>query len=353
MTQRPVIHVDESHLGRYVTGLERITLELFSAAALAPLPIEPLRASGTRGMIAAQTMRLPARLVANRRSLALCPGFPPSIPLSWFGDRVIPYIHDTFLMTRRQDLNWRARIYMAPAFRLALRRLPWLLVNSETTRSEVAVFARADADISLYRPRVRDVFGIADQASRPRRWSEGQPLRLIAIGTVEPRKNLRAAAAVVGALQAIGVNAKLDIVGRLGWGNEAEALKALPHVTLHGYQEADRVRELIAAAHALITTSHDEGLGLAPLEAQQGGLATIAADIKVFREALGASGLLIDPANPAEAASRIRAQLIDTPDALVAAAQRAKANLDRWNDAADRDHGQLIERLAAKLAARR
>ncbi|MFI5410095.1 glycosyltransferase [Kaistia sp. UC242_56] len=352
MVQAPIIYVDESHLGRYVTGLERITLELFSAAALAPLAVEPLRASGTRGMIVAQTMRLPARLASNRRSLALCPGFPPSIPLSLFGDRVIPYIHDTFLLTRKQDLNWRARTYMAPAFRFALRRLPWLLVNSETTRSEVAAFARSDADISLYRPRVRDVFGIADQANRPRSWSEGQPLRLIAIGTVEPRKNLRAAAAIVAALQAIGIDAQLDIVGRLGWGNEVEALKAMPHVTLHGYQEADRVRDLIAAAHALITTSHDEGLGLAPLEAQHGGLATIAADIKVFREALGESGLLVDPARPDAAAQQIRARLIDAPDGLAAAASLARDNLDRWNAAADRDHAQLIDRLAAKLAAR-
>lgn len=352
MAHNPVLYVDESHLGRYVTGLERITLELFSAAALAPLAVEPLRASGTRGMITAQTLRLPARLAANRHALALCPGFPPSIPLSLFGDRVIPYIHDTFLLTRKQDLNWRARTYMAPAFRFALRRLPWFLVNSETTRSEVAGFARPGAEISLYRPRVRDVFGIADQAARPRPWLPGEPLRLIAIGTVEPRKNLRAAAAIVAALQESGIDARLDIVGRLGWGNEVEALKAMPHVTLHGYQEADQVRERIAAAHALITTSHDEGLGLAPLEAQHGGLATIAADIKVFREALGTSGLLVDPAKPAAAAALIRARLIDAPDGLAAAAAHARTNLDRWNDAADQDHSQLIERLAAKLAAR-
>jgi glycosyltransferase involved in cell wall biosynthesis len=352
MTANPVLYVDESHLGRHVTGLERITLELFSAAALAPLPFEPLRASGVRGMIAAQMLRLPARIAANRRALALCPGFPPSIPLSLFGDRVIPYIHDTFLLSRPQDLNWRAKYYMAPAFRCALRRLPWLLVNSETTRAEVASRANPDAEISLYRPRVRDVFGIAEQAQRPRNWKLGQPLRLIAIGTVEPRKNLLAAAAIVAALQQDGIDARLDIVGRFGWGDEAEGLKASPHVTLHGYQEADRVRALIGEAHALITTSHDEGLGLTPLEAQHGGLTVIATDIKVFREALGESGLLIDPASPGAAAAAIRERLA-APDALAAMAGTAKDNLNRWNAGADRDHAELIERLSAKLAAQR
>ena len=38
MTADAVLYVDESHLGRHVTGLERITLELFSAAALASAP---------------------------------------------------------------------------------------------------------------------------------------------------------------------------------------------------------------------------------------------------------------------------------------------------------------------------
>ncbi len=350
MSGPPVLYVDESHLGRFVTGLERITLELFSADALAPLPVVPVHAKGVRGMIVAQTMRLPRRLGSNRRSLALCPGFPPSIPMTLFGDRVIPYIHDTFLLTRPQDLNWRARTYMVPAFAFALKRLRWLLVNSETTRSELSAFARPDAEISLYRPRVRDVFGIAEQAARPRGWAPGETLRLIAIGTVEPRKNLRAAASIVAALCEQGIPAQLDLVGRLGWGNEVEALRQIPGVTLHGYQPPERVRALIGEAHALITTSHDEGLGLTPLEAQHGGLAVVASDIKVFREALGSSGWMVDPADPAASAARIAAKLTG-PDGLAAASALAKSNLARWNGAAERDHAALIERLSARLTA--
>ena len=41
------IYVDNTHLGRHVTGLERITLELFSEAALAPLDVVPVKAQGT------------------------------------------------------------------------------------------------------------------------------------------------------------------------------------------------------------------------------------------------------------------------------------------------------------------
>src|SRR5258707_5240505 len=44
--QRMAIYVDHTHLGRHVTGLERITLELFSPAALSPLAIVPINAHG-------------------------------------------------------------------------------------------------------------------------------------------------------------------------------------------------------------------------------------------------------------------------------------------------------------------
>ena len=56
------IYVDHTHLGRHVTGLERITLELFSPAALAPLEIVPITAHGTRQMVMTQTFGLPLRL---------------------------------------------------------------------------------------------------------------------------------------------------------------------------------------------------------------------------------------------------------------------------------------------------
>ncbi|MCX5513183.1 glycosyl transferase [Kaistia algarum] len=347
----PRIYVDESHLGRHVTGLERITLELFSAEALAPLPVESIRAAGLAGMIAAQTMTLPMRLLANRRALALCPGFPPSQPLTLFGDRVIPYVHDSFLLTRPQDLNWRARAYMAPAFAFALKRLPWLLVNSETTRADIARFARPDAEITLYRPQIRDIFGISHLAAeRPTPYAS-ETLRLIAIGTVEPRKDLAAAAAIVAALNAAGRPAHLDIVGRFGWGEEIETLKRAPNVTLHGYLEPDLVRERIAGAHMMISTSKDEGLGLTLLEVQHGGLDVVATDMPVFREVLGASGLLVDPARPADAAAAILARLA-TPDALKDAARLALANVARWNETAGRDRATLVDRLSRRLSER-
>ena len=98
--------------GRHVTGLERITLELFSPDALAPLDVVPVTARGTRQMVMTQTIGLPMRL-ARSSAVLLCPGFPPSPLLRPFAARVLPYIHDIFLLSRRSDLSRRAKLYMA------------------------------------------------------------------------------------------------------------------------------------------------------------------------------------------------------------------------------------------------
>ena len=347
MTTPSTIFIDHTHCGRHVTGLERITLELFSQAALAPLDVQPIKAVTRAGMMTRQMLDLPSRLALNPAALLICPGFPPSPLASLFGARVLPYIHDLFLLTRPQDLNIRAKLAMRLPFGLAVRRLPRFLVNSMTTAAELRGFCRADAEIVPYRPQVRDIFGLT-HARRPERHSGGP--RLIALGTLEPRKNLTAAAAILTALRRQNYpDASLDLVGRAGWGVDCAALAGVPGITLHGYQPLERVRELILGADALISTSHDEGLGLPLLEAQYAKLQVIAPDKPVFREVLGVSGLFIDPAAADLSAAAIAARLTGDP---VARAEAAAANLRRWNHLAACDSTTVIA-LIARLAGQK
>jgi len=347
--QKAAIYVDHTHLGRHVTGLERITLELFSSDSLAPLSLTPVTSSGTADLIFRQNVVLPAKLALDKKALMLCPGFPPSYALSRFGHRVIPYIHDLFLMTRSADLNPRAKLYMAPPFKRAVKILPRFLVNSQYTRDELRGFCREDAEILLYRPSVRNIFGL-DDTLRDEPASNKGPLRLIALGTVEPRKNLAAAGAILEALQANGhEGATLDIVGRFGWGDDVEQLQNTKGITLHGYQSIEKTRELMARADLFINTSHDEGLGLPLLEAQYAGLPVIAPNAAVFQEVLGSSGLFIDPASPLDTAGQIDA-LIARPGWRSYYKQQAAGNLARWNDAAGQDRLELIDKLDGILA---
>ncbi|MDX7950586.1 glycosyltransferase, partial [Lichenihabitans sp. Uapishka_5] len=155
---------------------------------------------------------------------------------------------------------------------------------------------------------------------------------------------------IVEALRATShPGATLDIVGRPGWGVDAAALAARPGVTLHGYQPTDAVRRLVEAADALISTAHDEGLGLPLLEAQYAGLPVLAPDRPVFREVLGEGGVILDAADPAGAAATIGAAL-SGPDwraRFVAAAER---NLARWNTTAAQDRATVVALLQERQA---
>ena len=344
------VYVDHTHLGRHVTGLERITLELFSREALAPLDVTPVTARGTGRMIATQTFGLPLRL-ADASSILLCPGFPPSPLLRPLATRVIPYIHDIFLLSRRADLNRRARLYMAPSFKLAVENYPRFLVNSADTKRKLSAHCRPDADITLYRPPVRNVFDLRpDDRMRP--IGKSEPLRLVAFGTVEPRKNFVAAARVLAALREQNFSdATLEIVGRRGWGDDWGILEQIPGVILHGYQSGERVREILQGADVFICTSHEEGLGLPLLEAQYAGLPIAAPNAAIFREVLGQSGILIDSNDPAAAASAITAALSE-PAWRTSFAARGTENLARWNALASSDRGAVIDLIMA-LSQRR
>lgn len=338
------ILIDHTHCGRHVTGLERITQELFSAQALAPLPVSLITAPDRARMVLRQSFGLPLAALRNPEAIVVTPGFPPSPLLALFGARALPYIHDMFLITRRHDLNIRARLYMAPPFRFAVSRLPRFLVNSLHTQDELRRFCRPDAEIIPFRPGVRNVFGLSAQG-RAERSGAPSALRLVALGTVEPRKNLIAAAAALTALRARHFpDATLGIIGRIGWGPDAEALRGIAGVTLHGYLETAQSRALIEAADLCITTAHDEGLGLPLLEVQYAGLPVVAPDKTVFREVLAGSGLLLPDAAAQAQADAIAAMVAQSGWRARHAAAGA-ANLERWNAVAAADKSAVIELL--------
>ncbi|MCU0730330.1 MAG: glycosyltransferase [Hyphomonas sp.] len=346
--ERPVVFLDFSHLGRHVTGIERVTIELFEKVIFPGCDVRPVRATGTLGMIWAQQVLLPLTALFNPRARFVFPGFPPSPLFVLARDRVVHYVHDAFLMTRPQDLSAKARLYMAWPFRRAVMGLRHFLTNSEKTRAEIMPFVADDAAITLYRPKVHNVFGL-DASQRTVAREPAAPIRIVSMGTVEPRKNYAAAVAILAALRDAGApQAELHIVGRAGWGEDTERLKSATGVTLHGYLDTADVKALIENADLYLCTSHDEGLGLPLLEVQFAGIPVFAPDARVFREALGASGVFIDPARPDIAARTILDVVGDTAG-RGEAARAALANLARWNAAADEDLARVRMLLAAPV----
>ncbi len=342
------IYLDQTHLRGHVTGIERVTLDLFAPGRLAPHAIHPVTSRSLPGMIGAQQLALPLRALRDRDALLLFPGFPPGPLCALAASRCLLYVHDTFLLTRPEDLSLRSRLYMSPSFALALRWCPNLFVNSRTTGEAVRAVCARGARVALLRPPVRDTFGLGDLPGSAA-YTPGSTVRLLAIGTIEPRKNYPAALALTAALIRAGVPAELHLVGRIGWGRHAFLDDPPPFLHRHGYLSDAALRDLVASCHVLLSTSKAEGLGLPLLEVQHGGLPVVAPDDAVFREVLGRSGLLIRPEEPDAAASALAAWL--SGDGLARAAGASRDNVARWNTAAAGDEGRFHRFLAGDRTA--
>src|ERR1044071_4590019 len=75
------IYVDQSHVRRHVTGIERVAIDLFAPEALAPHDVRVIRSKGLAGMVVTQQLLLPLRGLMDQTALFVFPGFPPG-PLS-------------------------------------------------------------------------------------------------------------------------------------------------------------------------------------------------------------------------------------------------------------------------------
>ena len=120
-------------------------------------------------------------------------------------------------------------------------------------------------------------------------------LRLLMVGTIEPRKRYSQALDAFERLQARGVPVDLLVIGRRGWESEAVLARLARHAragqNLHWLEDADDATLLTAYRQSdlLVMTSAGEGYGLPIGEAGMLGCELLLRDIPVFREVAGNS----------------------------------------------------------------
>ena len=123
---------------------------------------------------------------------------------------------------------------------------------------------------------------------------------VLAVGTLEPRKNLTT---LLDAYRmAIATDQELPplvLVGGQGWGDRLD-LGGLPDglVVLTGHLPIAQLRRIVAGARLLAFPSTYEGFGLPPLEALACGVPVVAADLPVTRETLSDQAVFADPHSP-------------------------------------------------------
>ncbi|VVB55591.1 D-inositol-3-phosphate glycosyltransferase [uncultured archaeon] len=142
---------------------------------------------------------------------------------------------------------------------------------------------------------------------------------ILYIGTLEPRKNVVGLIKSFHILKNLGLEHKLVIVGRKGWGyiEIFECVKKLnlqKDVIFLGYVPTEDLPAMYSMSDLFVYPSFYEGFGLPPLEAMACGCPVIASNTSSLPEVVGDAGIMIDPYNIDELSEAMYSVLINEMD---------------------------------------
>ncbi len=279
-------------------------------------------------------------------------GFPP---IEWFLGRrdvvhgsnfvVPPAAHATRVLTvhdltvvRYPELCDPATLVFPKLVRRALANGAWVHTPSQFVADEVVLHFGADPGrvraVHHGIPRADDSADHADHPDHddhpdhgPAR-CEGQllgrpPLQLpdgceryvVAVGTIEPRKDYPLLVSAFNQMAADYPGVALVIIGGRGWGSKAldDAVAASPvasRVLRPGYVDAPIVDAAIAGAALLAFPSVYEGFGFPPLQAMSMGVPVVATASGAVPEVVADGAALVEPGD-ADALAKSMAALLD------------------------------------------
>lgn len=157
------------------------------------------------------------------------------------------------------------------------------------------------------------------------------------VGSIEPRKNIRALLQAWGEVKDAFPYTWLIIAGSSGhvfqpvkFSNSIERVRFLDYV------EDENLPGLYAGASLFVLPSFDEGFGLSPLEAMASGTPVIVSNRGALPEVVGDAGLIFDLSNP-DTLSNIMKQCLSDPDLRKSMREKglARAKLYSWQSTAE------------------
>ncbi len=246
------------------------------------------------------------------------------------------------------------RRLLAPLYRAIERRylatVDGVVCNSRPTRASVTALG-VDPAATVIAPPAGDRWDPDLDAETISRRGRGEPLRVVFVGTLTPRKGLDT---LIEGVVAAETNVAVTVVGNPE--NEAYVDRVRQmvdryglgdRVRLTGELSTDRLEETLGSSHVLAVPSHYEGFGIVYLEGMSFGLPALAtraggaSDVVTHDE----TGVLVDPDDPNGVARELERFAADR-DRLVRMGLAARRRYQRqpdWEETTARIRGFLAD----------
>jgi glycosyltransferase involved in cell wall biosynthesis len=251
---------------------------------------------------------------------------------------------------------------LAPLYRAVERRylatVDAAVCNSEATRESVLATSSLPHERTLVAPPAGDRFDPDIDAAEITERAREDPLELVFVGNVEPRKGLDT---LVDGLARVDSPWRLTVVGRAtdeGYrrsvDERASAAGCRDRVTFTGRLPDPALADTLRRGHVLAIPSRHEGFGIAYLEGMAFGLPAVATTAGGATEIVtdGETGLLVDPEDSDAVADAV-ASLATDRDRLARMGRAARRRFERqpdWAATAERVRSFLADVADAPLA---
>jgi glycosyltransferase involved in cell wall biosynthesis len=266
------------------------------------------------------------------------------------------FVHDLAFKLRPREVPWQQRAYLGALLGRSLRNAAAVLVPSKATRRDLTGAYKIEGLESKITVVPEGVRQDAPAAPLPQGLEPGF---ILAVGTVEPRKNYPRLLAAYRRIRGeslpviIGSRAgvpELVIAGRPGWayGDTVVRIKAEPGVRYLGHVDDATLSALYQSAAVLALPSLYEGFGLPLLEAMAHGVPAVVGNAGALPELADGAAVLVDPEDVDSIASGLERVLADAAlrEKLGADGRRRAAEFT-WDRAASVTH-DVLRRIASK-----